>query len=157
MESIALVASKGGHLGQIQMICTQEILGKKNVILITETADSVLEPKEELGMYKTYLFKKDSLGYNLRRYFVVFLKMRKLFVKEHVSLVISTGGHIALPAFLAAKMIGARTIFIDTVIRVKTPNWSARCSYLLSDIFLVQHESMRRKYGKRACYEGGIL
>ena len=58
MESIALVASKGGHLGQIKMICTQEVLGKKNVILITETADSVPEPKEELGMHKTYLFKK---------------------------------------------------------------------------------------------------
>lgn len=159
--NIALIASQGGHSGQMKIIFTPEVIGRNKIIFITEKEgqnDSVtMKEKYFLDKYMAYLFRKDYLSFYPLRYLRTIFYLRKIFEREKIDLIITNGAQISIPAVIAGKLSGIKTLFIDTVIRVKTPNWSARASYFFSDIFLVQHPNMARKYGRKAKYVGGIL
>lgn len=158
---IALIASQGGHAGQMKIIFTPRVIGKNNIVFITEkegqTVPVTIEERTFLNKYRTYFFRKDYLSFYPSRYLRAIFDLKKIFVREKVDLIITNGAQISIPAVIASRLSGIKTLFIDTMIRVKTPNWSAHASYLFSDIFLVQHPIMAGKYGKRAKYEGGIL
>lgn len=157
--NIALITSKGGHLGQTKLIFTERVLEKHNAILVTETESPDRRTKEKsfLNKFKTYYFKKDNLRFNPFKYFSALLRLRKILQKEKISCIVTNGAQISIPAVMAAKSLGIKTIFIDTVIRVKSPNWSARASYFFSDYFFVQHKHMAKKYGRRAKYFGSVI
>ena len=157
--NIAFVASQGGHSGQMKIIFTPETIGRHNAIFVTETPEKDLTSKEKnfQSKYKTYFFKKDHLSFYPHRYFIALVRLMRLYRKEKINLLVTNGAHLSLPAVVAAKFLGIRTIFIDTFIRVKTPTWAARLSYPFSDLFLVQHENMKKKYGKKSRHEGSVL
>jgi beta-1,4-N-acetylglucosaminyltransferase len=158
--TIALVASLGGHSGQMKLLCTPEVLGERNVIFITEKQYIVRPYQEEhsfLKKYTTYYRRKDYLGLWPHRYLITLCALFYLFKREHVSFLLTNGAHLSIPAVLAAKLAGARVLFIETFIRVKTPTLTGRFCYFFSDIFLVQHPTMAQRYGPRASYEGSIL
>lgn len=155
---IAFVTSKGGHSGQIKIIFTNETIGNNDAILITESEKGIhFKEKYFNGKFNAYFFEKDVLKFNPFKYLKTMIKLIKIFKKEKVDLVVTNGAQISIPAVIGAKVAGIKTLFIDTVIRVKTPNWSARACYLFSDKFLVQHEGMKFKYGKKAEYHGGVI
>ncbi|MBI3333859.1 hypothetical protein HYZ97_00015 [Candidatus Pacearchaeota archaeon] len=157
---IAFVASQGGHAGQMKLIFTKEVIGRHQALFVTETEkqNRAAQKNSFQEKYSTYFFRKDYLlALNPFRYFSTFLSLRKLFRKEQVTLVVTNGAQLSIPAVIAAKSLGIRVIFLDTFIRVKTPNWSARFCYFFSDRFLVQHESMKKKYGKKAEFHGSVL
>ena len=158
--NIAFVSSKGGHLGQIKIIFTEEVIGKNNAILITEKSDSnkLIKKNSFHKKFSTYFFEKDILlKPNPITYFIAMLRLIKILKKEKIDLIVTNGAQIYIPAIIASKLLGIKSIFIDTIIRVKTPNWSAKFCYPFSNIFLVQHQNMIKKYGKKAIYVGGIL
>lgn len=159
--NIALIASQGGHAGQMKIIFTPEVIGRNEIILITEKENQrqgfTFKEKYFLNKFSTYFFRKDYLSFYPLRYLKTILDLKKIFKKEKIDLIITNGAQISIPAVIAAKLSDIKSLYIDTLIRVKTPNWSARASYLFSDIFLVQHSGMREKYGKKAKYHGGIL
>lgn len=157
-KNIAIITSQGGHLGQMKLIFTEEVIRKDNCILITEDIKQGIKPKYFLGKYNTYFFKKDCLlKLNPFTYMSTLFKLIKLLRKEKINIIFTNGAQISIPAVIAGKILGIKTVFIDTVIRVKTPNWSARASYPFADLFWVQHEQMAKKYGKKAKYIGGIV
>jgi UDP-N-acetylglucosamine:LPS N-acetylglucosamine transferase len=158
---IAFVSSQGGHSGQIQILFTPKTTGKHKAVFITENpkVKSRYTSKEKSFQkkWKTYFFRKDYLQLYPWRYVQEFFQLREIFKREGIDCIVTNGAQISIPACLAARSLRIYTIFIDTVIRVKTPNWSARACYYISNLFLVQHPNMARKYGKKARYEGGIL
>ncbi len=149
---IAFAASAGGHLSQIEKIFTKEVTGDIDEIFLTEEN----EKTKKLAQSKKFYFF-NPLGYNPIRYFFALLKCIKLFKKEKVDMIITTGAEIGLVSVIAGKFLGKKTVFIDTVIRVKTPTLAGKMSYPFSDVFLVQNPGMERLYGKRAKYRGGII
>ncbi|MBI2632382.1 hypothetical protein HYW75_05240 [Candidatus Pacearchaeota archaeon] len=159
--NIALIASQGGHSGQMKIIFKPEVIGKNNIIFITEkeyqNQTFSIKDKYFLNKYRGYFFRKDYLSFYPLRYMKTILNLKKIFKKEKIDLIITNGAQLSIPSVIAAKLSNIKSLYIDTVIRVKTPNWSARASYLFSDIFLVQHQNMAKKYGKKARYFGGIL
>ncbi len=157
-KNIALVTSQGGHLGQIKLLFTDKVIKGNNCILITEDILPKIKPKSFLGKYTTYYFKKDILlKINPLNYIKTFFKLIKILKKEKIQIIFTNGAQISIPALIAARFLGIKSIFIDTVIRVKTPNWSARASYIFANEFWVQHQNMAKKYGKKAKYVGGIV
>jgi UDP-N-acetylglucosamine:LPS N-acetylglucosamine transferase len=158
---IAFISSKGGHLGQIKLIFTQEVIGSNTAVLITETEDDSkigYENNSFLKKYKTYYFKKDKLlKIDPFNYLSATINLAKILKNEKIDLVVTNGAQISIPAVIAARFLGIKSIFIDTVIRVKTPNWSARACYPFVDKFFVQHKNMEKVYGRKAKYIGGII
>lgn len=157
--NIALVASQGGHSGQMGIIFKPEVIGNHNAVFITESPDlkKKIKEKDFQGKYRSYFFKKDHLGANPFRYLKTTYQLMRIYKKEKIDLVITNGAHISVPAVVAARFLRIRTIFLDTFIRVNMPNWSARLSYPFSDTFLVQHENMKKKYGKKSKHRGSVL
>lgn len=158
--NIALVSSQGGHSGQMKIIFKDEVLKGNNAIFITEKPGKKVFSEENAfnGKFRTYYFPKDILLFpEPFRYIKTMFQLIKIFKKEKIDLIITNGAQISIPAVIGAKLLGIKTIFMETVIRVKTTTWSAKVCYPFVDKFIVQHPWMAEKYGKKAEYHGGIL
>ena len=87
----------------------------------------------------------------------VFIALRIL-LKERPQVVISTGGgEIAIPFCYIGKLLGAKVIFIETLARVTTRSAAGKLIYPLADLFLVQWETLLKRYGKKAQYWGSVI
>jgi len=158
IKNIAIITSQGGHLGQMKLIFSSEVIRKDNCVLITENLKQGVKERYFLNKYRTYFFKKDVLlKLNPFSYLSTLFKLIRILKKEKINLIFTNGAQISIPCVIACKLLGIKSIFIDTVIRVKTPNWSARACYIFSNEFWVQHEQMAKKYGRKAKYVGGIV
>jgi UDP-N-acetylglucosamine:LPS N-acetylglucosamine transferase len=157
-KNIAIITSQGGHLGQMKLLFTKEVIRKDNCILITEDLEPKVKKNSFLGEYTTYFFKKDVLlKPNPITYLSTLFRLMNVLKKEKIEIIFTNGAQISIPAVIAGRLLGIKTVFIDTVIRVKTPNWSAKACYPFADLFWVQHEAMAKKYGRKAKYVGGIV
>lgn len=158
VKNIAIITSQGGHLGQMKLLFSEKTLKDDRCILITEDLKPRVKLNSFLGKYTTYYLEKDVLlKPNPITYIRTLFKLIKILKKEKINLIFTNGAQISIPAVIAARILGIKSIFIDTVIRVKTPNWSAKASYPFANEFWVQHQNMVRKYGKKAKYVGGIV
>jgi glycosyltransferase involved in cell wall biosynthesis len=149
---IGFAGSAGGHLSQIEKIFDEGVLEKRKRIYLTEKNSKTIEKSKK---ERIYFFK--PLGYNPFNYIPAIIRCLRIFLKEKVNLVITTGAEIGLVSVIAGRLIGAKTVFIDTVIRVKIPTLAGKLSYGFSDIFLVQNPDMEKHYGPRARYVGGVI
>lgn len=147
---IGLAASGGGHLTEAQMILTQEVVGDNEIIILTQRSS-----RTEKLPNKTYFFK--PLGYNPIPYLPALIKCIKIFKKEKIKLMITIGAEIALPTLIAAKLLRIKTIYIDGAAAITNPSLAGKFSYPFSDIFLVQYLKMKKCYGKKAKFEGGVV
>jgi UDP-N-acetylglucosamine:LPS N-acetylglucosamine transferase len=156
--NIAFISSKGGHLGQMRLIFTREVIGNNNAILITEDFKKYGKYENQfLEKYPVYYFKPDWLKVYPWRYLLLIIQLAKIFRKEKINIIITNGAQISIPAVLAAKILRIRSIFMETIIRVKTTTWCGKFCYYFCDRFLVQHKEMIEKYGKKSEYHGGVL
>jgi len=143
---IALVCSHGGHL--TEMLELREAFDGHETFLVSYESRRT----KELGAYTMR-----NIGRNPLLMLIAFIKSIILFLKERPAVAVSTGAEIALPAFWAAKLMGAKTIFIESVCRINSPSISGRLVYCISDRFFVQWPQTLKYYGKKAIYEGGLI
>jgi len=146
---IVLASSAGGHLTELFELLPQD-LNKDKFVIFTEKNDRTSKLKN-----KTYFFK--PLLYNPFPYFPALLRCIKILRKENVNVLVTNGAEIGLPAIIAAKFLGIKTIYIDISAAATIRTLAGKFSYPFSDIFLVQYPEMARHYGKRAKYVGGIV
>jgi UDP-N-acetylglucosamine:LPS N-acetylglucosamine transferase len=98
-----------------------------------------------------------NLGNNPVRYLASVPIIFGALVKEKPDLIISTGSEIALPVFYIGKLLGIRTMFIESLCRIKGPSMTGKLIYPVSDVFLVQWKELLAGYGKKAQYWGNVL
>jgi len=144
---ICLVCSHGGHLTEILQL--KEAFEGHETFFITY--DSVRTRQLE----HKYLLR--NIGTNPLVMASASLSTLRILLKERPKLIVSTGSEIAIPAFYLAKLFRIKTIFIESWTRVDRPTGTGKIVYPVSDLFLVQWESLLKKYGKKAKYEGAIL
>jgi beta-1,4-N-acetylglucosaminyltransferase len=147
---IAFAASAGGHLTEINMIFTSDLIGDVETIILTEETERTKNLKD-----KTYFFKQ--MGYNPFLYFSALLKCLKIFKREKVRLVITNGAEVGLPSMVAARLLGIKSVFIEIAGNVKTPSLYGKTIYPFANVFLTQTEELARRHGKKAKYVGGII
>ncbi len=104
---------------------------------------------------RTYTF--DNLTKYPYKVILHLMKMIKILIDERPDWVISDGAEIAIPVFVAAKLLRIKTIFIESICRVNQPSFTGRLVYPISDVFFVQWSSLLSKYGSKARYEGGVI
>lgn len=82
----------------------------------------------------------------------------RIFLKERPAVIFSTGADITVPAFFLGKcLFGARLIYLESLTRVKSASLNARMVYAISDLFLVQWESLLDCFGVKARFAGRVL
>ncbi|MCD6099209.1 MAG: capsular biosynthesis protein [Candidatus Marinimicrobia bacterium] len=151
---IALVCSSGGHL--VELLFLIDAFKEHDIFFITyDTNEARNLP------YKKYLLKsKDGtnpIGTNPLKMVKAFFTIGKIIAKGKPDIIISTGSEIAIPAFILAKVLGIRTVFIESWCRIHTKSGTGKIVYYFSDLFLVQWEPLLRKYGKKARYWGSVV
>ncbi len=82
-------------------------------------------------------------------------RILRILLREKPNLVISTGAGIAVPGFLAARLLGIRTVYIESFARVESLSLTGKICYRLAHVFLVQHASLARRL-PRAVYVGAL-
>lgn len=144
---ICLVCSHGGHLTEILQL-KESFEGHETFFI---TYDSIRTRQLE----HKYLLR--NIGTNPIVMASASLSILRILLKERPKIVVSTGSEIAIPAFYLAKFLQIKTVFIESWTRVDRPTGTGKIVYPVSDLFLVQWESLLKKYGRKAKYEGAIL
>lgn len=142
---LCLVCSHGGHMTELLEL--QSAWDEHETFFITYHSDRSTTSR-------TYSF--GNLTENKLRVVPMFLKVLLILRRERPDWVVSDGAEIAIPAFFAAKLLGIRTLFIESFCRVNTPSFTGRILYPFSDEFLVQWPSLLESYGSKARYEGAV-
>jgi UDP-N-acetylglucosamine:LPS N-acetylglucosamine transferase len=88
---------------------------------------------------------------------IMTMKAIVILLKEKPNVLISTGAEIAIPFLLIGKLLGSKTIFIDSMTRVRSKSATGRLLYPIADVFLVQWPQARELYGPKALYAGSVL
>lgn len=145
---IALACSHGGHL--TEMLLLKEAFEKYDCFFMTYASART----ESLG-YRKYLI--ENIGMSPLRMLKAFISVISILIRERPDAIISTGAEIAIPTFVIGKLLGAKTIFIESWARTSSKSGTGRIVYHFSDTFFVQWESLLDKYGKKAVYAGGMI
>ena len=154
---VAIICSTGGHFEQAFRVL--EAFKDSHNILITYDSPT-LKDFEHPDIEKIFLLK--YFGDSVIRVFVTLLfscfTYIRIFLKERPQIIFSTGSEIAIPAFYIGKIFfGIKLIYLETILRIHYPTVTARVLYWISDLFLVQWESLLPKFGSKAKYAGKIL
>ena len=154
---VAVVSSSGGHLEQALRVL--EAFQECHVFLITYDTPT-LKDFQHSDFEKVYHLR--YFGDSWIRVFVTLLfgcfTYIRIFLKEKPQVVFSTGSEIAIPAFYLGKLLfRCKLVYLESLTRVHTPSLNAKAVYWISDLFLVQWESLLPKFGSKAKYAGRIL
>lgn len=72
----------------------------------------------------------------------------KILRRDRPDLVISTGAGVAVPFLMLGKLLGSRTIFIESITRVNDLSLSAKLSLPFLNVLYVHWGQLQRRYPK---------
>lgn len=153
---IVLCASAGGHLSQVLQIAN--VIDIVRPIILTEKRSEISLPvgiKEKFEFYYLY----DCVGRRDKAFWTSFVNniwiSYRFLKRKKASHVIATGAAISIPVLAIAKLLGARTIFVESYAKVSTKTLSGAIAYRFVDEFYVQWPSMLSVY-PAAIYKGSL-
>jgi UDP-N-acetylglucosamine:LPS N-acetylglucosamine transferase len=151
---ICFMASGGGHFREL---CDLTSLAERydHVLISTEVNKALAEACPFQHVYQI-----NEVGQGLWRRSPIkvlgtFWRVLRILRRERPNLVISTGAGIAVPGFIAAKLLGIRTVYIETYARIESLSLAGKICYHLADRFLVQHTGLASRL-PRAVYAGTL-
>ena len=147
---IGLVCSAGGHLTQMQLLL--DAFTGHEVFFVTYEGSRIACLRR---LATTYTLR--NFGSSPLRLLSALPAVIRILLRERPQLIVSTGSEIALPFFFLAKLVGIRTVYIESFSRVEAPSKTGKLLYPIADVFLVQWPALLSCYGPKARYEGGIL
>lgn len=144
---VGLIASHGGHLLQLQLL--EKAFNGWETFFITYKGPTASR------LSRRYLL--NNIGRNPLRLTSAARKIFSILLREKPDVLVSTGAEIAIPAFYLAKLLKVKTIFIESISRIRTPSRTGRIVYPITDLFLVQSMSLLEKYGHKAKFYGAVI
>ncbi|MBU1182154.1 MAG: hypothetical protein KKF00_08355 [Proteobacteria bacterium] len=101
--------------------------------------------------------RAEGLSYIVKFSINVF-RILVIVIKFRPNLIISTGSAIAVPTFIFGKLLGSRTIFIESFCRVKTKTLTTKLIANLCNLLLVQWPRKVDEYKMKNCkYLGRLM
>ena len=147
---VCLVGSSGGHLDHLYALKPfWENQERFWVTFDKEDSRTLLAGERILPVYYPSNRSIKALMINTVRA-IRYLK------QEKPDIIISAGAAPAVPFFYIGKLTGAKTIFIEAYDRIDKASLTGKLCYRVSDVFIVQWESMLKVFPK-AVYLGSIF
>ncbi len=146
--SILLAATTGGHLTEGLKLFAG--LPGTQLTVLSENSTRT-QSMDNAHSYPKFL--TGSIGGLIGGFF----KGLHVIIKQRPDWVVSTGAEVGIGALIAAKLLGARTLFVETACRVRSKSKSAKVLYPLVDVFLVQHEEGLALFGGKTRHIGGLF
>lgn len=129
---VMAISSGGGHWVQL--------LRLRPAFEGTETFFVSLDPSSAADVPgHRYYTIRDASRKNLPAFLVVAFQLLRILMKERPRVVVTTGSAPALVAiFLARRLFGARTIWVDSIANVERLSTSGQTAGKIADIWLTQ-------------------
>lgn len=147
---ICLVCSHGGHLTEtLQLLAALE---GHDLIIATYRG-----PRDREISAITTTYFTDNIGTSPVRLLMAVPWSYRILRREKPATVLSMGAEIAIPFFYCARLLGIRTVFIESWCRVQTLSRTAKLIYPMADVFWVQWPELLSKCGPKAQFIGAII
>lgn len=147
---ILAISSPGGHWIQLNKICNK-LESTHTVVYASPSAQYKSNKQDERIIHNISDASADS---KLKLIPLVF-QMLFIFIKERPSTIISTGAAPGVIAILLGKILGIKTIWIDSIANVQVLSRSGRMVQSRADVVLTQWEPLSD--GKNILYKGSVL
>ena len=147
---VALVCSSGGHLAQLYRL--EPWWREHERVWVTfDTKDAVALLSDERTVWAHHPTTR-----NLPNAWRNLLLAWRVLRRERPDVIVSDGAGVAVPFFVIAKLLGARTVYVEVVDRIDSRTLTGRLVYPLTDLFCAQWEEQVRLY-PRAVDIGALL
>lgn len=147
---LLLVCSSGGHLAQLHRLQPWWSLYERTWVTFKTPDAEALLPGERV----TWAYHPTTRNVpNAVRNFGLALRLLR---RRRPDLVVSDGAGVAFPFFVAAKLLGIRTMYLEVYDRIDSPTLTGRLCAPLTDLFLLQWEEQKRFY-PRGHVVGAVL
>ena len=149
------VASSGGHWVQLRRL--QPAWSDGEVVYVTTNATAA---SEVAGAALRFHHVPDASRRRPLALLGQVVRMVAIVARERPDVVISTGASIGLIALLAGKLVGARTIWVDSIANADELSLSGRRARHCADLWLTQwpHLAFSKPAERRfPRYEGSVL
>ncbi len=138
---LCIASSAGGHLTEVLQLRKVYEKFPHFYILVKRDDSSWLAKKRKV-------YYVDDVRRNSKAFLKNFFSSLEILKKELPDILISTGAGGALPAILAAKALGIKIIFIESLARVSSISLTGKFVYPFVDLFLVQWPQLAKEKAK---------
>jgi len=150
LPKIMLIASSGGHLYELYSLRDFWIDKDRTWICFSGQDSRHLLADEKV------FWAYSPTNRNIKNLIKNFFLALRLLHKEKPDALLSTGAGVAVPFILAGKILGKKTLFIESITRYKNISLSAKLIYPFVDKIYVQWPELAERY-KKTDYAGRIL
>lgn len=147
MKKILAISSSGGHWIQMQRIASSF---SGNEVVYVSTLKGYAK---EVPTCKYYTVR-DASAWSKLSLILLFLQLIKIIIQERPNIVISTGAAPGLFAILLSRIIGARTIWVDSIANYQQLSLSGRLSKYFTHLHLTQWEHLANQ---KTQFSGKVL
>lgn len=142
---LCLVCSSGGHFLELHSL--KGLWEGYDCFWVTfNHSDTQLLLQDE-KRYWAYCPTNRNIKNLIRNFFLA----AKILRKERPGVIISTGAGIAVPFIYLGRVLGIKTIYIESLTRVRTLSLAARLIYPVTQHILVQWPELADRYKKAIC------
>jgi beta-1,4-N-acetylglucosaminyltransferase len=147
-QKIGLICSHGGHF--MELLQVRDAFEGYPTFWLTYREVSTSNLKD------TYYIA--NIGKSPVAFIFGLFKILFILLKERPTVLFSTGSEIAIPPFYFGKFLfGVKLIYLESCAQIFRPSMTGKWVYPITDLFLVQWESLLSKYGPKAKYIGGLV
>jgi len=149
-QKVLAIASPGGHWIQLNKICNP-LEDRFDVVYVTPGSQYSSAKKGSRKIINI----TDASASSKHKLIPLALQLVMLFIKERPSAIISTGAAPGAIAFLLAKVLPIKTIWVDSIANTAEISRSGRMVKKHADLVITQWEPLSD--GENIIYQGSIL
>jgi beta-1,4-N-acetylglucosaminyltransferase len=147
---ICLACSHGGHLTETLQIL--DAFTGHDIFFATYHSAREAEVQAIAPAYFA-----DNIGISVWRMVCAFFWAWTILQRERPAVIVSLGAEIALPFLYLGKLLGIKTIFIESWCRVQNLSLTGKLVYPVVDVFWVQWPHLLKICGPKAQYQGAVI
>lgn len=147
-QKVLAVASGGGHW--LQLMRLKPALEKHQVIYVT----TITGLGEQFDAVPCRVVKDASRSEPLRLIWVI-LQLATMVIRIRPDIVISTGAAPGLAALFFGRLVGARTIWLDSIANAEKLSMSGKLAGRIADLWLTQWPDLATPAGPE--FRGSVL
>ncbi len=149
-HKVLAIASPGGHWIQLNKICNP-LEDRFDMVYVTPGAQYTSAVKNS----RRTLTISDASADSKHKLIPLAFQLLWIFIKERPTAIISTGAAPGAIAFLMAKFLPIKTIWVDSIANVSQLSRSGRMVQKHADMVITQWELLSD--GENIIYKGSIL
>ena len=160
MVRVGVILGRGGHTAQTFALL--DLLGKQHTyiyfvgLLDTLTPKKIRIPGKVFPVLVPRLLPQDSRIMSIIRTLTTLMLSFLYMLIFRPSVVVSCGTGLTVPIFYSARLLGIKTVFIESMSRVESLSITGRMLLGKTDLFLVQWPKLADKT-PGAIYGGQLL